>query len=294
MKRCVWDGKEMPCQDVFEDRKTYVGNCCLFNYRRPSDAQLRCANTFSSLTPNSTLIKLLCRKHFEGHEELRLNRSLSMQSTGLSVVVDHLVEDTAFTYYSYSGSIVYVCDNLDYIDETSGGLIHRIFQPNEEMFISLNYVPVIETAEIRSYSPLTRECIFQDENQLGKWVALFSFTSKFPAKILISRIYSLSECLLTCRLNDLYKFCGCLPVLFSMVHKQRYCLLDEMSCLARWRNVWYNFEPIVSEDIVEQKLNPQCPHCLPRCSFARFMADSTKSRIEAQGVAQLPHKRNLL
>lgn len=41
IKKCVWDGREIPCDEYIDDRKTYVGNCCLFNYQRPSDDLLR-------------------------------------------------------------------------------------------------------------------------------------------------------------------------------------------------------------------------------------------------------------
>lgn len=106
--------------------------------------------------------------HFENNAEIQINRSMNSEYDGLSIVVDHLIEDTASTYYSFYGSIVYVADNIDYFDEASGGLIQRMFQPRDELFISMKLVPVSETDAIRSYAPNTRECLFQDENSLGK------------------------------------------------------------------------------------------------------------------------------
>lgn len=79
-------------------------------------------------------------------------------------------EDNAFTFYSHYGSIVYLFSNTDYLDEASGGIVQRILQRHEELFIPVNLLPVKETDAIRAFSPFARECIFQEENLLGEYV----------------------------------------------------------------------------------------------------------------------------
>lgn len=36
IKRCMWRGTIVSCPMIFEQRKTYMGKCCIFNYQRPT------------------------------------------------------------------------------------------------------------------------------------------------------------------------------------------------------------------------------------------------------------------
>lgn len=126
---------------------------------------------------------------------------------------------------------------------------------------------------------------------------LTSCQSSTKVPIFHNRLYSLSECLLTCRLDDVVKFCGCIPVQFSNVRaNQRFCLLDDISCLARWKNVWFNFEPIASDgDGKAQRGNQQCPECLPQCSFGLYVGHTMKGNIPpSQAINKNPSRRNFL
>lgn len=185
IKKCIWLGKEIPCFEYFQTRKTYIGHCCLFNYQRPGDVELRynvrlyyCLNTIAINQIFNTLI--LYRKHFEYSSIIEMKKPLYIDRIGLeyglSVVVNHMIDDNAFTYYSYFGSVVYLFSRTDYLDEASGGLLQRIIQPHEEIFISVDLIPVLETSLIKPFSAQARECWFQDENSLGEYVRKIGFT----------------------------------------------------------------------------------------------------------------------
>lgn len=75
--------------------------------------------------------------------------------------------------------------------------------------------------------------------------------------------YSLSECLLTCRINNIIQFCGCTPPQFTNLFNWSSCMYDDMACLNRWRISWYNFEPLSVADIPsELEINDlHCPEC---------------------------------
>lgn len=78
-----------------------------------------------------------------------------------------------------------------------------------------------------------------------------------------------------------------------MVRNKRFCLLDEMSCLTRWRNVWFNFEPIITDAHHNQKLNSQCPDCLPSCRFELYTANAYKTVFDPNTISKIPSKKNI-
>lgn len=85
---------------------------------------------------------------------------------GLSVIIDHDIDDYAFSYYSFLGTIVYLFASTDFLDEATGGLIQRMCQANEEVFISVDIMPVTGSKLMKSVSPDLRECLFTDEHPL--------------------------------------------------------------------------------------------------------------------------------
>ena len=35
----MWQGQAIECDKIFKMRKTYVGPCCSFNFKRPTDEE---------------------------------------------------------------------------------------------------------------------------------------------------------------------------------------------------------------------------------------------------------------
>lgn len=75
--------------DIFEQRKTYIGRCCVFNYQRPSVKQLQ-----------------LYRLNGTNFVPRPLHVNGSGQNLGLSIVVDHLYWDFSYTTQSNMASTV--------------------------------------------------------------------------------------------------------------------------------------------------------------------------------------------
>lgn len=103
------------------------------------------------------------------------------------------------------------------------------------------------------------------------------------------RFYSLNECLLTCRLIDIGKFCGCiLPHYVKIIPDLNMCLLDDMPCLSRWKMGWFNLEPIASNfrRLNEESPDLHCPHCVPTCSYVKYSIESSTSNFDADIFAR--------
>lgn len=110
-------------------------------------------------------------------------------------------------------------------------------------------------------------------------------------KLARCRFYTLSECLLVCRLDSIRRFCGCtLPQYTRFEPHVPYCLLDDMPCLGRWFSKWYNSESLINiggdgNNVVRAKtdeLDPSCPQCLPLCNMVRYDVQSSTSNFGPQ------------
>lgn len=149
------------------------------------------------------------------------------------------------------------------------------------MFLSVSARPTVGSDGLRKYSKELRNCVFNDEISLiyEKYVykSMQNFII-FIINILLRSFYSLSECLLTCRLADINRFCGCIPPHFlNIIPNQNMCLLNDMPCLNRWKLKWFNLEPHVRLDVTALDLH--CPACLPMCNFIKYNVESSTSNF---------------
>lgn len=88
---------------------------------------------------------------------------------GLSVVINQSLADYSHTYNDFVGTQAFLFGSTDYLDEISGSVVSRILQSNEELFISVNVVPVFGSESMRPHSPELRECFFEDESPLRRY-----------------------------------------------------------------------------------------------------------------------------
>ncbi|GAB0095236.1 hypothetical protein DMENIID0001_105920 [Sergentomyia squamirostris] len=68
------------------------------------------------------------------------------------------------------------------------------------------------------------------------------------------------------------RFCGCFPHQYSDFFNASHCLLNDMSCLIKWKNKWDNSESYISdvESQQTQYVVHQCPHCMPTCTYIKY------------------------
>lgn len=119
-------------------------------------------------------ITFLNREHYHKNLPLTLNNTLRINRVGydygLTVVVNQMVEDYAYTYHNFIGLNVFLMEPTHFLDDTTGSSVMRISQVDEELYLSLNAVPIVASQNIRMYSPSLRGCLFDNENMLGKYV----------------------------------------------------------------------------------------------------------------------------
>lgn len=201
---------------------------------------------------------------------------------GLMVLVNQLTDDYAFAMNSNIGCRILIFDTINFPDNISGALKEKFLSIGEEMFLSINARPTIGADGLRRYSKELRNCVFKDEISLiyEKYVPtqISNWFLDYDYKFLRFSFYSLSECLLTCRLADISRFCGCIPPHFlNIIPNQNTCLLNDMPCLRRWKLKWFNLEPNVRPNVITLDLH--CPGCMPMCNFVQYNVESSTSNF---------------
>lgn len=108
---------------------------------------------------------------------------------------------------------------------------------------------------------------------------------------LIISFYSLSECLLTCRINNIINFCGCTPPQFTNLFNSTLCLYNDMTCLNRWRINWYNFEPLLGTEVPNDfEINDfHCPECVPKCNRIKYSVHMSTANFDPQEIKKRSH-----
>lgn len=106
---------------------------------------------------------------------MKLNNTLRINRVGygygLTVVVDQMLEDYAYTYHNFVGLSIFLMEPTNFLDDSTGNTVMRISQSDEELYLSINAVPIVGSANIRLYKPHLRGCLFDNENMLGKYVS---------------------------------------------------------------------------------------------------------------------------
>lgn len=183
--------------------------------------------------------------------------------------------------HSNRGVRILIFDPVNFPDQTSAAVKEKFIGRNEEMFLTVAPQPNNGSEEMRKYERARRSCVFADEIEL-----------------LYDKFYTLSECLLVCRLQNLRRDCGCLLPQYSTAYERQgadgdgtatqRCTLDDMPCLGRWNQKWYNAESLVSATsrsaappnalvLFEQ----HCPACLPLCNMIKYYVESSTSNFVA-------------
>lgn len=91
---------------------------------------------------------------------------------------------------------VVLFNSEDYPDNPSGGVIEQIISPSTETYLRLDAILFFTPEEIINYPVQKRKCIFNTELQK-------LFTG-----------YTYSDCIVNCRVEDIWQTCECLPFFF--------------------------------------------------------------------------------
>lgn len=230
---------------------------------------------------------MLIRKQFLFNATITIGKPVRVTNHGsdfgLMVLVNQMTDDYAFAMNSNIGCRILIFDTSNFPDNISGAIKEKFLSIGEEMFLSINVRPTVGSDGLRKYSKEMRNCVFNDEISLiyekyvQKSIGVLIYDNNNHLGYLCS-FYSLSECLLTCRMADISRFCGCIPPHFlNIIPNLNMCLLNDMPCLNRWKLKWFNLEPPISRNFITLDLH--CPGCLPMCNFVKYNVESSTSNF---------------
>ena len=181
IKSCSWKGFRIPCSQIFKTSPTDQGMCCTFNLDVAEDmfqkGQFNQMITKLQVSDkNSTFDNLKSMPSFwdEGGEP----NTQPGKNKGLTLVLDAHSNKIAGSSVTedIDGFFVTVGSSNEYpITKLHSSLI----RPGHNNFVAIKATVVKSSDDIRQYSQTTRNCIFEDENDMA-----------------IHKIYSQKNCIL--------------------------------------------------------------------------------------------------
>ncbi|CAK9806122.1 Sodium channel protein Nach [Anthophora quadrimaculata] len=235
--KCRFHGEERNCSDLFDFRKTQDGFCCTFNYAVKGDD-----------TPLNNGIN---------HRMEPMKVEKLTEDGGLTVLLEPFLDDYFYPIFPSAGWKVTIFNPFDYPDMTSGGVFETLVSPKMHRSVEIQAIMFYSSRSILSFPVEKRDCVFADE-----MVTLRAF-------------YTYSDCIVDCRIEDIWKLCGCIPFYLPNRESRRVCNLEDVACLSQHKSKWISVVP--HEDLYnDESLNNSrilhCYKCYSECSDVRYDA----------------------
>ncbi|XP_073949056.1 sodium channel protein Nach-like [Choristoneura fumiferana] len=196
--RCHWKGTPFNCSSLFRMDITQFGFCCVFNYYNTEAGRLE----KDPLDPVDKPIRM--------SDSSRLN--------SLTLVMQAKTEEYLYaTRQSYGFDILFF-DRYDYADQTAGGLVHRVISVGQHYDITISPYSYYTVPAVRRLPLEKRGCKFEDE-----------------MKEEYHEYYSMSNCLVRCRMRTIERLCRCVPFFLPKRSNLSACTLEELHCLNKYR-----------------------------------------------------------
>ncbi|XP_046490649.1 sodium channel protein Nach isoform X1 [Neodiprion pinetum] len=258
---CTYRGKQRPCTNLFTFRKTQDGYCCTFNYVRQND----------EFIPASEYNRT-------GYQSKVLQAIAPGVATGLTILIEPLLDDYYYTIPPGKGWKIIIFNAEDYPDNPSGGVIEQMISPSTETYLRLEAIVFFTPDEIISYPVQKRKCIFNTELQK-------LFTG-----------YTYSDCIVNCRVDDIWETCNCLPFFFPKRDDRRTCDMTDLPCLNSNKSKWWVLFPHEVPDD-ETNLNSEryygpmkyeavtgidCSECYPACNDVRYFVSNSVTSLPTE------------
>ncbi|XP_012234766.2 sodium channel protein Nach-like [Linepithema humile] len=256
LRKCSWKGKDVMCDDIFVLRKTQDGYCCTFNYARRNDCFGSAKDVFASQY---------------------VERIMNIGSEyGLSVLLNPQLDDYFYKILPINGFKISVYNPMNHPDATSGQVREVLISPKTETFIELDAIMFHTTEDVQKYDIRERNCLFKTEQ----------------SKI-FRGYYSFSDCIVYCRLQDIFRLCGCVPFFYPRdVAFDRNCNLKDLSCLTKYRERWKNVKPRfenVMTPFDESKFEGLSGYlscdCLPSCTDVMYNLQSSSLPLSRSNLS---------
>ncbi|KOC68351.1 Sodium channel protein Nach [Habropoda laboriosa] len=244
LSKCHFHSAERNCTDIFQFRKTQDGFCCTFNYAIKGDD-----------TPLDTGIN---------HRMEPIKVQKLTEDGGLTVLLEPFLDDYFYPIFPSAGWKVMIFNPFDYPDMTSGGVLDILISPKMYRSVEIQAIMFYSSRRIISYPVDKRDCVFADE-----MVTLRAF-------------YTYSDCIVDCKMEDMWKLCGCIPFYLPNRESRRVCNLEDVPCLSQHKSRWISVVP--HEDLYnDESLNNSrilhCYKCYSECSDVRYDAKITMSNL---------------
>ncbi|KYN23422.1 Sodium channel protein Nach [Trachymyrmex cornetzi] len=243
--KCMLHRIDRNCSELFEFRRTQDGYCCTFNYVREND---------DIPDSNSDRITKLYSNRLNNIIELTRNQerveTLGIGS-GLSVIMDPLLDDNFCSILPFSGWKVTVFNPTDYPDMTSGGVTEVFALPQVE-----TYVNVVATLFSSSQTIIN---LPRNKLIVSSIVRLMTYRSSVDVDRSFTHVVA--------RKN---------------VNSWRICGITDFQCLTKYKSKRLTIFPHEDDDTIfyeEGDNTLHCLHCYPACNDTNYDVLSWRDHI---------------
>lgn len=203
--------------------------------------------------------------------------------TGLSVLLDPMVDDYYGTFFSGFGFRLLIHNAHNFPDENSET---KVVTSTRESFVRINPESTYATDDIRRMDLMWRNCLFGSERTLDGL-----------------RRYSFINCMFECRMRMVFKACGCLPAYVANNGSIKVCGVLNLNCMieskrrCRNKSASYTYAVQITSffmtglfsralanldaplSIVRHTMRFPCD-CLPDCESNLYVSESTMGRLD--------------
>ncbi|KAK2582164.1 hypothetical protein KPH14_004522 [Odynerus spinipes] len=245
--KCLFNGQQRNCTDIFSFDKTQDGYCCTFNYVRHD-------RDYDDETPMEVMPV----------KDLGIER-------GLTVVMEPFLDDYFYSFLPIIGWKVTVFNPTDYPDNISGGVTEVLVSPLLESYLEIEAVSFYSTDQTKSYPIPKRKCIFP--NEIRTRYGVYSY-SDCLVDCREEQVWKQCKCIpfyLPTRTNELSQ------------HGRRTCTLRDVSCLHKHKSKWLSVFPHEDELLNETmgKIDSlRCGNCYPTCLDVTYSLRSSSSKMK--------------
>lgn len=212
ISRCIWKGINTRCESLFQRIVTLEGICCSFNYFGAMTNNFPRWNTRLQISYRILRIIIYVYRKIAYQVPKRPYRVTGCgYPTGLSVLLDPMVDDYYGTFFSGFGFRLLIHNAHNFPDENSET---KVVTSTRESFVRINPESTYATSDIRRMDLKWRNCLFGSERTLDGL-----------------RRYSFINCMFECRMRMVLKACGCLPSYVAHNGSISVCGVLNLNCM---------------------------------------------------------------
>ncbi|XP_076658617.1 sodium channel protein Nach-like [Halictus rubicundus] len=196
---------------------------------------------------------------------------------GLIVTMDPMLDDYFYSVIPIIGFKVMVFRPRDYPDTLSGGVSEMLVTPLTKRYVQLTALGLSSSDSIRPYPANNRKCIFADE--------------KSP----IHKSYTSSDCIVACRIKDLWEYCKCRPFFYpDFGLEQQYnrtCTVEDVPCVDKYKDDRHDLVPYQTEalsHLIKKNTTLYCEACYPPCDDVTYIITTSTHSVKPKHFDTTP------